>query len=104
MRPRPAARSRTQDFDVSTNALPAQVHALFRRSRIVGRRFQIVHVRSGRDVIEVSTFRGHHSPDFDEDGTTSTPMGSAVRANRACCCATTFSAPWKKMHCAAISA
>lgn len=71
-----------KDFDVSTNALPAQVHALFRRSRIVGRRFQIVHVRSGRDVIEVSTFRGHHSPDFDEDGDGDerTEAGSAVRA------------------------
>ena len=70
-----------KDFDVSTNALPAQVHALFRRSRIVGRRFQIVHVRSGRDVIEVSTFRGHHSPDFDEDGEDErTDAGSAVRA------------------------
>lgn len=70
-----------KDFDVSTNALPAQVHALFRRSRIVGRRFQIVHVRSGREVIEVSTFRGHHSPDFDEDGEDErADAGSAVRA------------------------
>lgn len=43
------------------------MHALFRRSRIVGRRFQIVHVRSGREIIEVSTFRGHHSPGFDSD-------------------------------------
>ncbi len=56
-----------KDFDVSTSAHPAEVHALFRRSRIVGRRFQIVHVRSGREIIEVSTFRGHHSPGFDSD-------------------------------------
>ncbi|MCG3170511.1 MAG: Poly(A) polymerase I [Pseudomonadales bacterium] len=57
-----------KDFDVSTSARPEQIRAVFRRSRIVGRRFQIVHVRSGREVIEVSTFRGHHSPDFEPDG------------------------------------
>lgn len=58
---------RPKDFDVSTSAHPDEVHSLFRRSRIVGRRFQIVHVRSGREIIEVSTFRGHHSPGFDSD-------------------------------------
>ncbi len=47
-----------KDFDVATNAKPEQVRQLFRGARIVGRRFQIVHVRMGRDVIEVTTFRG----------------------------------------------
>jgi len=56
-----------KDFDVSTNATPEEIRDIFRRSRIVGRRFQIVHVRSGREVIEVSTFRGHHSADFEPD-------------------------------------
>ena len=46
-----------KDFDVATNATPEQVRGLFRRSRLVGRRFKIAHVRYGRDVIEVSTFR-----------------------------------------------
>lgn len=50
-----------KDFDVATNATPDQVQGLFRRSRIIGRRFQIVHVTfyGGRDqeIIEVSTFR-----------------------------------------------
>jgi len=50
-----------KDFDVATNATPEQVKELFRRSRIVGRRFQIVHVRMGSEVIEVTTFRAHHS-------------------------------------------
>lgn len=50
-----------KDFDVATNATPQEVKQLFRRSRIVGRRFQIVHVRMGREVIEVTTFRAHHS-------------------------------------------
>ncbi len=48
-----------KDFDVATNATPEEVHKLFRRSRIIGRRFRIVHVVFGRDeVIEVTTFRG----------------------------------------------
>jgi poly(A) polymerase len=49
-----------KDFDVATSATPEQVHRLFRGSRIIGRRFQIVHVRMGREMIEVTTFRGHH--------------------------------------------
>lgn len=47
-----------KDFDVATNATPAQIEALFKRSRAVGRRFQIVHVRMGPEIIEVTTFRG----------------------------------------------
>ena len=46
-----------KDFDVATDATPDEVRKLFRRSRIIGRRFQIVHVLFGRDTIEVSTFR-----------------------------------------------
>lgn len=49
-----------KDFDVATNATPEQVHKTFRRSRIIGRRFRLVHVLWGHEVIEVSTFRGHH--------------------------------------------
>ncbi len=57
-----------KDFDVATNATPEQVQKLFRRSRLIGRRFQIVHVtfygsrgnhnsRDKAEIIEVSTFR-----------------------------------------------
>lgn len=52
--------SHPKDFDVATNAKPEEVKRLFRSARIVGRRFQIVHVRMGREIIEVTTFRGHH--------------------------------------------
>ncbi len=62
---------RPKDFDVATNATPEQVVALFRGSRIIGRRFQIVHVRMGREIIEVTTFRGHH-----EDGAAQTAVKS----------------------------
>ncbi len=47
-----------KDFDVSTNATPEQVKRVFRNARIIGRRFRIVHVRFGREIIEVTTFRG----------------------------------------------
>lgn len=47
-----------KDFDVATNATPEQVRKLFRRSRIIGRRFPIVHVMVGPETIEVTTFRG----------------------------------------------
>lgn len=47
-----------KDFDVSTNATPEQVRRLFTNARIIGRRFKIVHVIYGDDIIEVTTFRG----------------------------------------------
>lgn len=59
-----------KDFDVATDATPERVRALFRRSRIIGRRFQLVHVLCGRDVVEVSTFRGRHAGDTGERGAT----------------------------------
>ncbi|MBI1905075.1 MAG: polynucleotide adenylyltransferase PcnB [Rhodocyclales bacterium] len=60
-----------KDYDVATSATPEQVRALFRRSRIIGRRFKIVHVMSGRETIEVSTFRASHDSETaqtDEHG------------------------------------
>jgi poly(A) polymerase len=48
-----------KDFDVATSATPEQVKKLFRRAFIIGRRFRIVHVVYGREVIEVSTFRAY---------------------------------------------
>ncbi len=49
-----------KDFDVATDATPEQVKKIFHRARIIGRRFQIVHVRMGPEIIEVTTFRAHH--------------------------------------------
>lgn len=54
-----------KDFDIATDATPEAVNALFRNSRIIGRRFRIVHVRFGREIIEVTTFRGHHDNGVD---------------------------------------
>lgn len=49
-----------KDFDVATNATPEQVRRLFRNSRVIGRRFKLVHVLFGREMIEVATFRASH--------------------------------------------
>ncbi len=64
-----------KDFDVATNATPEQVTRLFRRSRMIGRRFQIVHVMFGRETIEVSTFRALQT-DAETD-----PHGRVLRDN-----------------------
>ena len=51
-----------KDYDIATDASPEQIRKLFKNSRIVGRRFPIVHVYdSGRSFIEVSTFRSGQS-------------------------------------------
>ena len=48
-----------KDFDVATDAHPEQVRKLFRRNaRLIGRRFILVHVQFGNEIIEVATFRG----------------------------------------------
>ncbi|MDD2721595.1 MAG: polynucleotide adenylyltransferase PcnB [Gallionella sp.] len=46
-----------KDFDVATNATPEEVKRVFRRSRIIGRRFRLVHVMFGEELVEVATFR-----------------------------------------------
>ena len=51
-----------KDFDVATAATPDAVRKLFRSCRLIGRRFRLAHVRMGREVIEVATFRAG----FDE--------------------------------------
>ena len=69
-----------KDFDVATNATPEQIVALFRGARIIGRRFRIVHVRMGREIIEVTTFRGSHKTDDSNESKTSN-RGLLLRDN-----------------------
>ncbi|MCL2590148.1 MAG: polynucleotide adenylyltransferase PcnB [Betaproteobacteria bacterium] len=57
-----------KDHDVATDATPEEVRALFRRSRIIGRRFKIVHVMNGPETIEVSTFRASQATETDKHG------------------------------------
>jgi poly(A) polymerase len=59
---------RPKDFDVATNAYPEEVHKVFRRSRLIGRRFKLVHVMFGEETVEVSTFRARTASETDEHG------------------------------------
>lgn len=57
-----------KDFDVVTNAEPEQIKAVFKRNcQLIGRRFRLAHVRFGRTVIEVATFRGQGNGDNRQD-------------------------------------
>jgi len=46
-----------KDFDIATDASPDEVRSLFSNCRLIGRRFRLAHVRFGREIIEVATFR-----------------------------------------------
>jgi poly(A) polymerase len=78
---------RPKDFDVGTSAHPQQVRDLFRNSRLIGRRFRLIHVFFGQQNIEVATFRRLSEdppPDGDDpmirhDNTFGTPEEDAFR-------------------------
>ncbi len=62
-----------KDFDVATDATPEEVKALFGNCRLIGRRFRLAHVRFGREIIEVATFRAaaiheHDDVAHDDEG------------------------------------
>ena len=62
---------RPKDFDAVTDAKPHEIKDVFgKRCRIIGRRFQLAHVYSGRELIEVATFRGPPTSDANtnQDG------------------------------------
>lgn len=62
-----------KDYDVGTDATPEEVRKLFRNARLIGRRFRLAHVRFGREIIEVATFRG-----TDDSGDRSVEDGGRV--------------------------
>ncbi len=53
-----------KDFDISTSAEPEQIKQLFRNCILIGRRFRLAHIRFGKKILEVSTFR---SGDTEKD-------------------------------------
>lgn len=66
-----------KDFDAVTNARPHEIKAVFGgRCRIIGRRFQLAHVYSGHEMIEVATFRAP-----PKDDTHTTEDGMIIRDN-----------------------
>ena len=56
-----------KDFDVVTNATPEQIKRCQRRAIIIGRRFRLVHVIYGREIIECSTFRALQGEGVEKD-------------------------------------
>jgi poly(A) polymerase len=70
-----------KDFDVATSATPEQVRELFRRSRIIGRRFRIVHVMCGRETVEVSTYRAGAAAAEEQDQQFADEHGRLLRDN-----------------------
>ena len=46
-----------KDFDIATDATPDQIRKIFKASRIIGKRFKLVHVFNRTELIEVATFR-----------------------------------------------
>lgn len=48
-----------KDFDIVTDAHPQEIRKLFRNSRLIGRRFRLVHIHFSNEIIEVSTFRAN---------------------------------------------
>ncbi len=71
-----------KDFDVATSATPEQVRGVFRRARIIGRRFRLVHVMFRDETIEVSTFRSSHvAAEGDENLARTDEHGRLLRDN-----------------------
>jgi poly(A) polymerase len=77
---------RPKDFDLGTSAHPHEVRDLFRNSRLIGRRFRLVHVFFGAQNIEVATFRRRGEvegqdgdPLIRQDNTFGTPEEDALR-------------------------
>jgi len=69
-----------KDFDIATDATPEQVRELFNNSRLIGRRFRLAHVRFGREIIEVATFRAP-SNEANDDHEIAEGSGRVLRDN-----------------------
>ena len=72
---------KAKDFDVSTDATPEEVRKIFRSSRIIGKRFRLVHVFSRNELIEVSTFRANASKKDSGSGIIKDSEGKILRDN-----------------------
>ncbi|MDB3947855.1 polynucleotide adenylyltransferase PcnB [Gammaproteobacteria bacterium] len=72
---------KAKDFDVSTDATPEEVRKIFKASRIIGKRFRLVHVFSRDELIEVSTFRANTSKEDNSSGVVKDSEGKILRDN-----------------------
>lgn len=75
-------RKKPKDFDISTSAKPEEVKDIFRNCLLIGRRFRLAHIRFGKQIIEVSTFRSGDTADEEliiRDNIWGTPEEDVLR-------------------------
>ena len=70
-----------KDFDIATNATPEQVRKIFKASRIIGKRFRLVHVFNRSELLEVATFRSGDNDKNDPDNLITDSSGKIIRDN-----------------------
>ena len=70
-----------KDFDIATDAHPEEIKALFGNCRLIGRRFRLAHIRFGREVIEVATFRAAADGNSNHADTAHDHHGRILRDN-----------------------
>jgi len=70
-----------KDFDIATKATPDEVRKIFKASRIIGKRFKLVHVFDRSELLEVATFRSDIKPNEDESDLIKDNTGKIIRDN-----------------------
>ncbi|MDA0899678.1 MAG: polynucleotide adenylyltransferase PcnB [Proteobacteria bacterium] len=68
-----------KDFDIATNCQPNEIRKLFKNSRIIGRRFQLVHITFPNEIVETTTFRS--GKDKNDDSMQINDGGRILRDN-----------------------
>ena len=68
-----------KDFDIATDATPEEVRKIFKASRIIGRRFKLVHVFNRSELLEVATFRSGKNETEDESNLIKDKSGKILR-------------------------
>ncbi len=70
-----------KDFDIATNATPEEIRKIFKASRIIGKRFKLVHIYKGTEIIEVATFRSGNDKDQSSNFLQKDGSGKIIRDN-----------------------
>ena len=70
-----------KDFDIATDATPEEVRKIFKASRIIGRRFKLVHVFNRSELLEVATFRSGNNGTDNESNLIKDESGKILRDN-----------------------
>ncbi len=76
-----------KDYDISTSAKPEEIKKVFPNCILIGRRFRLAHIRFGKKVFEVSTFRSGNISDDSliiQDNVWGTAEEDVVRRDFTC--------------------